>query len=131
MISICGGGGTGRRKGLKIPCPVRDVPVRFRPSAPNPNSYTGFWEYISFVINSLVFLLIGLEVHVSELIHAWRPVLFAIAAVLIGRAFSVYLLVPTSNFFAGRRAHGEGPVQWRSSFDWSGCRSDCGHHFLH
>ena len=32
---MCGGGGTGRRKGLKIPCPARDVPVRFRPSAPS------------------------------------------------------------------------------------------------
>jgi hypothetical protein len=31
---VRGGGGTGRRKGLKIPCPARDVPVRFRPSAP-------------------------------------------------------------------------------------------------
>jgi hypothetical protein len=28
-----GGGGTGRRKGLKIPCPARDVRVRFPPSA--------------------------------------------------------------------------------------------------
>jgi hypothetical protein len=34
LVLMCGGGGTGRRKGLKIPCPVRDVPVRFRPSAP-------------------------------------------------------------------------------------------------
>ena len=34
LSCLCGGGGTGRRKGLKIPCPSRDVPVRFRPSAP-------------------------------------------------------------------------------------------------
>ena len=34
IIKVCGGGGTGRRKGLKIPCPVRDVRVRFPPSAP-------------------------------------------------------------------------------------------------
>ena len=36
LCALCGGGGTGRRKGLKIPCPSRDVPVRFRPSAPYP-----------------------------------------------------------------------------------------------
>jgi len=59
-----------------------------------------FWEYIAFVMNSLVFLLIGLEVHIDALAHAWRPVLLAIAAVLIGRSLSVYSLVPVSNFFA-------------------------------
>ena len=32
--SLCRGGGTGRRKGLKIPRIVRFVPVRFRSSAP-------------------------------------------------------------------------------------------------
>ncbi len=31
---MCGGGGTGRRKGLKIPRPARAVRVRFPPSAP-------------------------------------------------------------------------------------------------
>ncbi len=31
---ICRGGGTGRRKGLKIPRSVSSVPVRFRSSAP-------------------------------------------------------------------------------------------------
>ena len=38
-----------------------------------------------------MFLLIGLEVHLDALAHAWRPVLFAIAAVLVGRSLSVYL----------------------------------------
>lgn len=32
--SCCPGGGTGRRKGLKIPREVTPVPVRFRPRAP-------------------------------------------------------------------------------------------------
>ena len=61
-----------------------------------------FWEYVSFVINSLVFLLIGMGVHVGALFHACRPVIFAIAAVLVGRVLSVYLLVPISNLFAKR-----------------------------
>jgi CPA1 family monovalent cation:H+ antiporter len=30
-----------------------------------------FWEYVSFVMNSLVFLLIGLEIHVRELVRNW------------------------------------------------------------
>ena len=61
-----------------------------------------FWEYASFVINSLVFLLIGLEVHIRELLSSWSAVLLAVLAVLLGRAVSVYGLVPFSNLFAER-----------------------------
>src|SRR5216684_3374510 len=76
-----------------------------------------FWEYIAFVMNSLVFLLIGLEVHIDALAHAWRPVLFAIAAVLIGRSLSVYSLVPVANLFAGRI-----PIRWQHVIVWGGLR---------
>jgi len=76
-----------------------------------------FWEYIAFVMNSLVFLLIGLEVHIDALAHAWRPVLLAIAAVLIGRSLSVYSLVPVSNFFAEKI-----PLRWQHVIVWGGLR---------
>jgi CPA1 family monovalent cation:H+ antiporter len=75
------------------------------------------WEYVAFVMNSLVFLLIGLEVHIGALLHAWRPLLFAIAAVLIGRALSVYTLVPLSNLFATRI-----PFRWQHVAVWGGLR---------
>lgn len=61
-----------------------------------------FWEYLSFIVNSLVFLLIGLQVRVGTLLHDWRPTLLAIATVILGRVLSVYGLVPLSNFH-GRR----------------------------
>lgn len=61
-----------------------------------------FWEYFSFVINSIVFLLIGLEVHIHDLLHAWQGTLLTIGAVLAGRVLSVYGLVPISNRFAER-----------------------------
>ncbi len=76
-----------------------------------------FWEYIAFAMNSLVFLLIGLEVHIDALAHAWRPVLLAIAAVLIGRSLSVYSLVPVSNFFAEKI-----PLRWQHVIVWGGLR---------
>ena len=76
-----------------------------------------FWEYLAFVMNSLVFLLIGLEVHIGALIHVWRPLLFAVSAVLIGRAISVYVLVPTSNFFAEKI-----PGRWQHVVVWGGLR---------
>ncbi len=38
-IRLCPGGGTGRRKGLKIPRAGTPVPVRFRPRALNSDPY--------------------------------------------------------------------------------------------
>lgn len=76
-----------------------------------------FWEYIAFVMNSLVFLLIGLEVHIDALAHAWRPVLFAILAVLIGRSLSVYSLVGATNFFVEKI-----PLRWQHVIVWGGLR---------
>ncbi len=86
-------------------------------SATTKVALESFWEYLAFVMNSLVFLLIGLEVHLDALAHAWRPILFAIAAVLIGRSFSVYLLVPLSNFFAAKI-----PLRWQHVMVWGGLR---------
>lgn len=76
-----------------------------------------FWAYIAFIMNSLVFLLIGLEVHVDALIRSWRPVLLCVAAVLIGRALSVYLLVPVSNTMAENI-----PLRWQHVIVWGGLR---------
>ncbi|MFZ0960596.1 MAG: cation:proton antiporter [Terriglobia bacterium] len=76
-----------------------------------------FWEYIAFVMNSLDFLLIGLEVHIDALVHAWSPILIAIAAVLLGRAIAVYILVPVSNLF-GRTV----PGRWQPAVVWGGLR---------
>jgi CPA1 family monovalent cation:H+ antiporter len=76
-----------------------------------------FWEYLAFVMNSLVFLLIGLEVHISAFARSWRPVLFAIVAVLVARACSVYALVPISNLFAEKV-----PARWQHVIVWGGLR---------
>jgi Na+:H+ antiporter len=61
-----------------------------------------FWEYFSFVINSLVFLLIGLQVRIGTLLHTWRATLMAIGAVVLGRILSVYGLIPLSNLFSAK-----------------------------
>ena len=86
-------------------------------SATTKVALESFWEYLAFVMNSLVFLLIGLEVRVDSLAHAWRPILFAIAAVLIGRSLSVYLLVPLSNIIAAKI-----PLRWEHVMVWGGLR---------
>jgi monovalent cation:H+ antiporter, CPA1 family len=74
-----------------------------------------FWEYAAFVINSLVFLLIGLEVHIWELLSAWSSILLAVLAVLFGRAISVYGLVPLSNLFSEKI-----PLRWQHVLVWGG-----------
>jgi CPA1 family monovalent cation:H+ antiporter len=49
-----------------------------------------FWEYLAFLANSLVFLLIGLAVNLPQLLaHLW-PIGIAIAAVVSSRAVVVY-----------------------------------------
>jgi CPA1 family monovalent cation:H+ antiporter len=76
-----------------------------------------FWAYVAFIMNSLVFLLIGLEIQVDALLRSWRPALLSVVAVLVGRAFSVYLLVPVSNALTETI-----PVRWQHVIVWGGLR---------
>ena len=74
-----------------------------------------FWEYFAFVINSLVFLLIGIEVHVRDLLGSWYAILAAIGVVLLGRVLTVYSLTPVSNRLAGKI-----PLKWQHVLVWGG-----------
>jgi CPA1 family monovalent cation:H+ antiporter len=76
-----------------------------------------FWEYASFLINSILFLLIGLQVRMGTLLHMWRASLLTIAAVLIGRMLTVYGLVPLSNIFSNKI-----PLKWQHVMVWGGMR---------
>ncbi len=76
-----------------------------------------FWEYVAFLANSLVFLLIGLEVHVPALAAAWQPALWAILAVLAARVLVVYGLGWVMNRFAEPV-----PLRWQHVLTWGGLR---------
>ena len=76
-----------------------------------------FWEYAAFVINSLLFLLIGMQVRVVDMLYAWHATLLAIGAVLLGRALSVYGLTPISNLFTETI-----PLRWQHILVWGGLR---------
>ncbi len=58
-----------------------------------------FWSYVSFMLNSIVFLLLGLQVHLRALADAWLAVLLSFLAVSVGRAVMIFgvsaLLRPT------------------------------------
>jgi CPA1 family monovalent cation:H+ antiporter len=76
-----------------------------------------FWEYITFLVNSLVFLLIGMQVDIPALLGAWQPILWAVGAVLLARAVVVYGL----GWLTGRLSE---PVswRWRNVLAWGGLR---------
>jgi Sodium/hydrogen exchanger family len=78
-------------------------------SAQTKTALESFWAYVAFMMNSLVFLLIGIEIHVDVLLRSWRPVLLTVVAVLVGRALSVYLLAPVSNTLTEKI-----PLRWHT-----------------
>jgi len=85
-----------------------------------PNSrmaVLSFWEYIAFAVNSVVFLLVGLEESSISLGFALIPIAVAIVAVLLGRAVSVYGLSILLSM-AGQVI----PMSWRHVQVWSGLR---------
>lgn len=74
-----------------------------------------FWEYVAFLINSLVFLLIGIEVHVVQMLASWWTILLAVGAVLLGRILVVYTLSPLSG-----RLGEPIPNRWNPVLVWGG-----------
>ncbi|WP_258955138.1 cation:proton antiporter [Sporomusa ovata] len=76
-----------------------------------------FWEYAAFAVNSMVFLLVGLEITVMPVADSLLPVLVAAAVVLAARALSVYSLSALLS------AVGQViPSRWRHVLVWSGLR---------
>lgn len=53
-------------------------------------SVEAFWEYLAFVINSLVFILIGIQLGRESFGGLLWPIAVAIVASLIGRAVTIY-----------------------------------------
>ena len=76
-----------------------------------------FWEYIAFLANSLVFLLIGLEVDIPALLQAWRPIAWAIGAVVLARVIVVYGLSLLT-----RRLTEPVSLRWQHVLAWGGLR---------
>jgi CPA1 family monovalent cation:H+ antiporter len=76
-----------------------------------------FWEFFAFFVNSMVFILIGLEVHFLEIIGNVSFVLFAILATLIARLFMVYFITSFLNILNERV-----PKRWIYVVGWAGLR---------
>jgi monovalent cation:H+ antiporter, CPA1 family len=76
-----------------------------------------FWQYLAFVVNSLVFLLIGLQVNLELLWLYRQQILVGIVAVTLARVVTIYGLCP---FMSTRRS--PIPDSWRHLIVWGGLR---------
>jgi Na+:H+ antiporter len=86
-------------------------------SATTQVAVNSFWEYAAFVVNSLVFLLIGLEIHLPELAGNWKSVAWGILAMLAGRFAAVYGLMPVMKLLGEPIA-----ARWQHVLFWGGLR---------
>jgi monovalent cation:H+ antiporter, CPA1 family len=76
-----------------------------------------FWEYVAFIANSLIFILIGVQEAEQHFHRLWLPVLTAIAAVTLGRAIAIY---PLCAVFARSRLRVE--LRHQHILVWGGLR---------
>jgi Na+:H+ antiporter len=51
-----------------------------------------FWEYVAFALNSVVFLLIGLEVPARDLLASWLPIVTAYLIVTLARGVLIHVV---------------------------------------
>ena len=80
-----------------------------------------FWEVIDFILNSLIFLIIGIELQVvgkNDLIAFREPVTIGILVVLLARALIVYLTMYGYN----RILKPIVPSKWNHILFWGGLR---------
>ncbi|UCG22620.1 MAG: sodium:proton antiporter, partial [Chloroflexota bacterium] len=78
-----------------------------------------FWEFAAFVVNSLVFLLIGLEADLRQIQPNLALIVVAIIAVLFSRTVVIYGLTWLHGLFDRR---GRVPVPYRHVMYWGGLR---------
>jgi CPA1 family monovalent cation:H+ antiporter len=76
-----------------------------------------FWEYVVFALNSIVFLLIGLEVSIESILASWKAILVATFAVMLARG-----LVTAAVTIALRRTREKISWPWSGVIWWAGLR---------
>jgi CPA1 family monovalent cation:H+ antiporter len=76
-----------------------------------------FWEYVAFLTNSFVFLLIGLQMNITALVSSWQPILWAILAVFVARIIVVYGLSWLVKLVAEPV-----PIAWQHILNWGDLR---------
>ena len=96
---------------------VGNYSTRGRTSPTSSHMIVTFWEFAAFLINSAVFLLIGLRVEITALVDNLQPMLLTILAVVIARAVVVYSL----RWLINRRPP-QISLAWAHVMVWGGMR---------
>ncbi len=78
-----------------------------------------FWEFMTFVVNSLVFLLIGLEIEIAQMLPFIGAILVAVVAILLSRAVIIYGMLSLFSWLRPQRAI---PIEYRHVMLWGGLR---------
>ena len=81
-----------------------------------------FWDYITFLVNSLLFVMIGLEVTIPKLVGHWRAILLGFLVLVLARGISVLI----AGLVAGRSRRERVPASWQGLLVWGGLRGSLG-----
>ncbi|MDX2242718.1 MAG: sodium:proton antiporter [Leptolyngbyaceae cyanobacterium bins.302] len=77
-----------------------------------------FWEFVVFFVNSILFLLLGDQIHLPKLLQNIQTTTIAIGAILLSRAIAIYGLSALTNWFA----HTNIPWREQTVLWWTGLR---------
>lgn len=77
-----------------------------------------FWEFAAFVINSMVFLIMGLSLDLPALWADRWGILIAVGAMWVARAVAIYLMTPLTERFRRKPI----PRAWYHVLYWGGLR---------
>lgn len=77
-----------------------------------------FWEFAVFFVNSILFLLLGDQIHLPKLLQNIQTTTVVVAAIVVSRAIAIYGFSALSNHFAQTR------IPWREQtvLWWTGLR---------
>lgn len=76
-----------------------------------------FWEYLAFALNSLVFLLMGLEIHPQALLQTWPLIVVAWLVVTLARGTVIAVMTSLLGLTRARI-----PPRWGMILTWGGLR---------
>ncbi|MEZ5499158.1 MAG: sodium:proton antiporter [Steroidobacteraceae bacterium] len=87
-------------------------------SAPTRLAVESFWTYLAFILNSVIFLLVGYEIRLESLIGYLPAIMLAWTAVLAARGIVIY----GNNLVTRLVGRETSPWSWSAILTWGGLR---------
>ncbi|MBL0188626.1 MAG: Na+/H+ antiporter [Candidatus Obscuribacter sp.] len=89
-------------------------------SASTRIAVNSFWEYAAFLVNSIVFLLIGLQINFASLIANGQAIFWGVSGIMVARLIVVYALCPLIN--VTQKANTRISLRWQHLLFWGALR---------